>query len=109
MFLHAARTERTFQVGAQSIEGRPAKPIVRDLRWTVDAAGLKSGRRIGSFLVIVEAIAVESAGGNIFSDGVKISAADSLHGNYALWRIADTDVKPIRSRSPDEKTAGVLT
>jgi hypothetical protein len=75
----------------------------RGRRW------VEIGRRIGSFLFIVEAIVVESAGGNIFSDSVKVSAADRLHGNYALWRIANADVNAVRARSPDEKTAGVLT
>jgi hypothetical protein len=87
----------------------PAKPIVRDLRWTVDSSGLISGRGIGSFLFIVQAIAVKSSGGNVLSDSVKIAAADRLHGYFALWRIADADVNAVRARGPDEKTAGVLT
>src|SRR5271155_3979659 len=86
----------------------PAKPIVRDLRWTVYAAGLKSRRRVGPLLFVIQTITVQSPRGNVFSDSVKIAAADRLHGNYALWRVADTDVNAVRARSPDEKTAGIL-
>jgi hypothetical protein len=85
------------------------KPIVYDLRWPVDPSWLITGRRIGSFLFIVQAIAVESPRGNAFSNSVKIPAADSLHRNLALSRFANADVNPIRLRSPDEKTACIFT
>jgi hypothetical protein len=75
----------------------------------VDASWLISRCRIGSFLFIVEAIAIESAGGDAFSNGVKIPTTDSLHRNRALWRIAKADVNSVRVRSPDEKTARILT
>jgi len=87
----------------------PAKTIVCDLRWPVDASWLVSRCGIGSFLFIVEVIAIESAGGDAFSNGVKIPAADSLHSNRALWRIAQADVNPVRARSPEEKAARILT
>src|SRR6202451_904875 len=87
----------------------PAKPTIYDLRWPVHASGLISGRRIGPFLFIVQAIAIESPRGNALSDNVKIPAADSLHRNRARWGFADTDVNPVRVRSPDEKTACILT
>src|SRR5271156_5387367 len=87
----------------------PAKAIVCDLRWPVDASWLISGRRIGPFLFVVQTIAVESPGGNVFGNSVKIPAPDSLHRNRALCRVAKADVNLVRPRSPDQKTAGILT
>jgi hypothetical protein len=75
----------------------------------MDPSWLISGRGIGPFLFIVQTIAVEIPGGNAFSNSVKISAANSLHRNRALWWIANADVNSIRQRSPDEKTACILT
>jgi hypothetical protein len=87
----------------------PMKPIVRDLRRPVDASWLKSGRRIGSFLLVVQTIAVKRPGGDAFDYGVKIPAAESLHGNRALWRFAEADVNAVRPRGPKQKTACILT
>ena len=53
----------------------PAKPTVYDLRWSVDTSWLGSGRRIGPFLLIVQAVAVERSGGNVFNEGVKVSTS----------------------------------
>jgi hypothetical protein len=75
----------------------------------VDASWLISGCRVGSFLFIVEAIAIENAGRDAFNNGVKIPTADSLNRNRAVWRIAKADVNPVRVRSPYEKTARVFT
>jgi len=53
----------------------PAEPTVYNLRWSVDTSWLGSGRRIGPFLLVVQAVAVERSGGNVFNEGVKVSTS----------------------------------
>jgi len=108
MFQHGARIERTFQAAAQSIGNHSSETDCLRLATAHGRPLLKSGRRIRSFLFVVQAIAVKRAGGNAFDYSVKIPAPDSLHGNRALWRFAEADVNAVRPRSPDEKTACVL-
>lgn len=74
----------------------------------MDTSWLRSGCRIRSFRLIVQAISVESSGRNVFNNRVKISASDSLHENFTLSRFRDGDLNAAHMRSPNEKTVRIL-
>jgi hypothetical protein len=62
----------------------PAKPAIYNLRWSVDTLWLEPGHRIGSFLLVVQAVPVERSSSNVFNEGVKVSASDGLHENFSV-------------------------